>query len=755
MGASSFLASFYLVCGIIIFFLAVMIVRQSSKSAESWFTALVLLFASFGPILGAVSYLLQVRPREGTVLFKNLVASFDYVWEFFFPSLVLFALVYPRRHRWWPWVRKISWMLFLPHVFHLVLVIALMDRVNPSRLFQGLGQIDVPFAATKALLERSAEFLNVSFALLFKAHQEMFSLVDVAYAAFAMLLLVGAVRSDVSPRIRRQVSVLVLGLGLCMATFLFARLAPALTNSESAQDISTAFINAALIIGGGSIAFAIVRYQLLDMRLIARRGILYVAAAAVFASIYLLIIKEITSLFARFSGGDVEILETGFIILFIIAFQPVLGRLEEWSERFLVREQHNPRARIGALSAELLTMIDVDAMKERISAVLGDVFETKEARLILASEAAGEIGEAADVRTVFNTLAGIGEPVTRSDLLEALGFLSARKNLRRSRRRKYADEVAATLPAGMRRFASCDLLVPITHDSGCVAAILLGSRPQQDRYNAEERALLSMLAAQVAASLHNIELLKEVVEKRVMEEELNIARSIQLKLLPSDPPELDRFEVAALSVSSKQVGGDYYDFLRRGPYLAVAVADVSGKGFPASLLMATLQASLRSNLDRMERPVELVGKLNDMMCEATTEDKFATLFYGCLDMERNLLMYTNAGHVFPTYIGSGGRVETLGYSGLILGVLPGFGYEHHQRSLEPGDMLVVVSDGVTEATDDAGEFYGEERLSALLASLHGRCASDVRDEIIGSVKAFSGPKGAGDDVTILVLRRKV
>ncbi len=755
MGASSFLASFYLVCGIIIFFLAVMIVRQSSKSTASWFTALVLFFASFGPILGAVSYLLAANPREGTLLFKNLVESFDYVWEFFFPSLVLFALVYPRRHRSWPWVRKIAWMLFLPHLFHLILLIFLLHRVNPSRMFQGLGQLDVPFAAAKALLERSADFLNIFFSLLFKAHQQLFALVDVAYAAFAMVLLVGGIRSDVPPRVKRQVRVLLVGLGLCIVTFVFAGLAPALAGAEAREDISTALINAALIIGGGSIAFAIVRYQLLDMRLIARRGILYVAAAAVFASVYLLIIKEITSLFGRFSGGRVEILETGFIILFIIAFQPVLGRIEEWSERFLVREQHSPRARIRALSGELLTMIDIAAIKERLGAVLADVFEAKDARLVVAEEVLKESGGDADVRTVFDTLAGIGEPVTRSDLLESLGFLSARKNYRQSRRKKHADEIAATLPAGMRRFAGCDLLVPITHDAECVAAILLGARPQQDRYNAEERALLSMLASQVAASLHNIALLKEVVEKRVMEEELNIARSIQLKLLPSEPPELERFEVAALSVSSKQVGGDYYDFLRRGPYLAIAVADVSGKGFPASLLMATLQASLRSNLDRMEYPVELVGKLNDMMCEATTEDKFATLFYGCLDMDRNVLLYTNAGHVFPTFLSAGGRVETLDYSGLILGVLPGFQYERFERTLEPGDTLVVVSDGVTEATNDAGEFYGEERLSALLPSLHGRRACDVRDGIIESVREFSGPKGAGDDVTILVLRRKV
>ena len=210
-------------------------------------------------------------------------------------------------------------------------------------------------------------------------------------------------------------------------------------------------------------------------------------------------------------------------------------------------------------------MIDVSAMKERVGAVLADVFETKEARLVLAKEILEESGGDPDVQTAFDTLAGIGEPVTRSDLLEALGFLSARKNLLRRRRKKFADEAAANLPAGMRRFAESDLLVPITHDANCVAAILLGSRPEQDRYNAEERALLSMLAAQVSASIHNIELLKEVVEKRVLEEELNIARSIQLNLLPSHPPELERFEVSALSVSSKQVGGDYYDFLRRGP----------------------------------------------------------------------------------------------------------------------------------------------------------------------------------------------
>jgi serine phosphatase RsbU (regulator of sigma subunit) len=753
MGASSFLASFYLVCGIIIFFLAVTILRQSGKSAISWFTALVLFFASFGPMLGAIGFLLQRTPREGTVLFKNLVASFDYVWEFFFPALVLFALVYPRRHRAWQWIRKFVWMLFLPHLFHLILLIFLIDRVNPERIFLPLTKIPVTISAVSALFEKIAGFLNVIMEILFKAHVQLFSLVNVAYAGFSMILLVNAMRSDLPPRVRRQVRVLIGGLGLCIITFSVARVIPVLSGLQVREDMSTAFINASLILGGGSIAFVIVRYQFLDMRVIARRGILYVAAAAIFASIYLLIIRQITGFFYQFSGGRVEILETGFIVLFIIAFQPVLGKLEEWSER-LVQERHDPRARIRGLSSELLTMIDVGVMKERVSAVLTEVFESEEAELALSKEALAESGADPDVVKVIETLSSVGEPLSRADLLEALGYLDARSNLLSRRGRKRAREIVASLPPGVRQYASFELLVPIVHDVHCVAVLLLGTRKEHDKYSAEEQALLSLLASQVSAALNNIELLKEVVEKRVLEEELNIARAIQLNLLPSNPPTLERYEVSAMSVSSQQVGGDYYDFLHRGDFLAIAVADVSGKGVPASLLMASLQASLRSNMDRMERPVELVSRLNTMMCETTTEDKFATMFYGCLDMEHDRLNYTNAGHVFPAVLRSNGRLEVLGYSGLILGVVPEFIYEHQALRFEPGDTLVITSDGVTEAMNDEGELFGEGRFHSFLPTVRGRSACDVRDAIVEIVNQFSYPKGASDDLTILVLRRK-
>jgi serine phosphatase RsbU (regulator of sigma subunit) len=754
MGASSFLASFYFVSGIVMFFLAVTIVRQTGRSAVSWFTALVLFFASFGPLLGAVGYLLQINPREGTLLLSNLTASFAYVWEFFFPSLVLFALVFPRRHRAWHFMRRFVWMLFLPHVFHLVLLIFLIGRVSPARMFRGIAGIPVSVGAASAFFQQIARMLSVFMDLLFRAHVQLFSLVNVAYAGFSLLILVNAARSDVPPRVKRQVWILVGGLGLCIVTFSLARLLDVLAWFPGHEDASTAFINAALVIGGGSIAYAIVRHQFLGLRVIARRGILYVAAAALIATAYLVVIRQITAFFSRFSGGRVEFLETGFIILFIVAFQPVLARVEEWSERFVARERRDPRSRMRALSGELLTMIDEKVMRERVGAELRDVFETDEAELVIVRDVLAEYQGDPGARQAVDVLCNAGEPMMRADLLESLGVSVPRGGFMKRGARRELGAIIEGLPPGTRRLARYDLLVPVMHDVECVAAILLGSRREHDRYNSEEIALVSMLASQVASSLHNIDLLKEVVEKRVMEEELNIARSIQQNLLPSTPPLLDSYEIAALSESSKQVGGDYYDFLHREKYLAIAVADVAGKGVPASLLMASLQATLRSNMDRMERPIDLVSKLNRMMGEAMAEDKFATLFYGCLDMDRNVLGYTNAGHVFPCFIRTNGRLEVLEYSGLILGVIPDFQYELQSLAFEVGDTLVITSDGVTEASNVEGEFYGEKHLHNLVSALRGRNAADVRDAIVDDVKKFTGPKGAGDDLTILVLRRK-
>jgi sigma-B regulation protein RsbU (phosphoserine phosphatase) len=411
--------------------------------------------------------------------------------------------------------------------------------------------------------------------------------------------------------------------------------------------------------------------------------------------------------------------------------------------------------RIRDLSGELLSMVEIESMKARIREALTEVFVTDEAELVMCSEIIADREEDIYAEKVIEVLERVGEPIVRVDFLDAMDFLTVKGRTFFRPARKLIDEAVETLPRLVRRIARFELAVPVMRDERCVAVLLLGPRHGNRHYSAQEQALLSMLSSQIAASLSRIDLLEEVVEKKVIEEELNIARTIQVNLLPSAPPSLEEYEAAALSISSKYVGGDYYDFIERNGLLAFTVADVSGKGVPASLLMASLQASFRSLMDRMDNPLAVVGRLNNVMCDITAPDKFATLFYGCLDTRRHELQYTNAGHFFPVIVRGGGEVEVLDYSGLILGVQPEFPYQHHKLKMHAGDTLVVTTDGVTEAENMQGELYGEERLYPLLSSLHGRSADEVKEVIVDKVNTFSHPKGANDDLTILVLRRKV
>ncbi len=751
MATSTLLASFYFICGAAIIFLAVLIMRFSSKDVSTWATALVMLFAGIGPILGGIGVIIQRNLPEGIYLFENLVESFDYTWEFFFPALLLMAFVYPKRYPIWKYLRRFAFILFLPHVFHLLMVIFLVNRVNPARLFNWVADIPVPSSALATYTNSLSRSLNVFAELLFKAHNQMFSLVNVMYAVLAMILLAISMRAGLTPRQRRQTHIMLAGLGIAILTYSFARVIPYFMMPGIDRAVAAALVNASLIIGGGSIAYVILKYQLLDVRLIARKGLFYAVTASVFALFYLMIIKQFTRFIFTHTGTELEFIETLLIVLFVIAFQPVLTRLEEWSERALMREQ-SPRVRLQNLSNELLTVVDAESMKERMKEVLSEVFQTDDLEVIFRDEILDLKDEDIYVEKVLELLEEVAEPIGRLDFMEALGFMRVRRGIFRPGR-KLIREAVDILPGIVKDMASHELIVPVIHDEECVGVMLLGDKRDGGRYSMQQQAMMSMLSNQVASSLSRMELLEQVVEKKVMEEELNIARTIQQNLLPSLPPELENYEASALSVSSKQVGGDYYDFIKNGRHLAFTVADVSGKGVPASLLMASLQASLRSLMDRMTDPVEVIGRLNDVMCDITSPDKFATMFYGCVDLERNEVAYSNAGHFFPVIIREGGTVDVLDYSGLILGVTPGFPYETRKAKFKLGDMIVVTTDGVTEAENRAGELYGEERLHPFLAGMHGSSAVEVRDAIVDEVKRFSHPVGANDDLTILVVKR--
>jgi sigma-B regulation protein RsbU (phosphoserine phosphatase) len=297
-------------------------------------------------------------------------------------------------------------------------------------------------------------------------------------------------------------------------------------------------------------------------------------------------------------------------------------------------------------------------------------------------------------------------------------------------------------------------IVPMQIQQELRGVLCLGEKMSREDYSVRDLEFLYSLGNLAIISLENARLFKEAIEKQRLEDELLIAREIQKGLLPSRLPEIPNFEIAATNISSKQVGGDYYDAISLGnSRYVIAIGDVSGKGTPASLLMANIQASIRALVPFDISMSELTKRVNDLMYENTSSDRFVTFFWGLLDAEKKGLTCVNAGHNHPYLVRSDGRMERLEKGGMILGIMSTLiPYEEETVYFNPGDSLVLFTDGVSEAMNKSAEEYGEPRLEDVLQNTRGRSAQEILDTIHQDVKKHTGDFPQSDDITLLVLR---
>ncbi len=237
----------------------------------------------------------------------------------------------------------------------------------------------------------------------------------------------------------------------------------------------------------------------------------------------------------------------------------------------------------------------------------------------------------------------------------------------------------------------------------------------------------------------------------IQEQELQRAREIQQSLLPKEIPQLPGIAVAAAWHPARVVGGDYFDVLRlEGNRLAICIADVSGKGVPAALLMANVQASLRASVRDLDSPARVCGIMNGMLCESIAANKFVTFFCGVLDASTRTFRYCNAGHSYPILV-SGGAAHTLDHGGgAVLGVFPSWNYQDSSINLNSGDRLFLFTDGITEAENEQGEEFGVERVAAFGRTHTARSAAALNKELLTQVSDFCRAQFQ-DDATLVVL----
>jgi sigma-B regulation protein RsbU (phosphoserine phosphatase) len=314
------------------------------------------------------------------------------------------------------------------------------------------------------------------------------------------------------------------------------------------------------------------------------------------------------------------------------------------------------------------------------------------------------------------------------------------------------------LPDGplRRRLEACRLAlaVPLAAGARVEGVLAIGERASGLPFTEEDRDFAQALGRQALAALENARLQRVREEKERQDRELQIAREIQTSLFPPRPPEVPGFEVAAVSRPCYEVGGDSYDWIPlEGGRLALVVADVAGKGTPASLLMASVHASVRA-LAGTAAPARLVERLNRFLCASARTSRFVTLFYAELDPAARRLAYVNAGHVPPYRLARDGAVSRLVEGGPALGLLAEASYEAGEASLEPEDLVAVVTDGVTEATAADEREFGDERVGEALRRPSGAGAAGVLEALVAAVDEWVGAAGCHDDLTALILRAR-
>lgn len=298
------------------------------------------------------------------------------------------------------------------------------------------------------------------------------------------------------------------------------------------------------------------------------------------------------------------------------------------------------------------------------------------------------------------------------------------------------------------------LCVPLLVKSELKGVLSLCNKKDRAGFTIEDQRLLAIIAAQSAQIIETARLYEEERALLSVREELRLALDIQIGLLPKTLPEISGYEIAGASEPAQLVGGDYFDFIKVDDgRLAITLGDVSGKGLPAALLMSNLQATIRGMTLLDVSPKQCLGRSNRLMYQSTDPHKFATLFYGILDTRNHRFVYSSAGHDLPFFLSGGREPVRLKAGGLLLSCLENSEYEEDDIGLEPGDLLVIYSDGITEARSEDDEEFGEERLGLLISENSGLSPSELIKKITGTVKEFAGSLPQMDDMTLVVVKR--
>ncbi|MGH9840542.1 MAG: SpoIIE family protein phosphatase [Blastocatellia bacterium] len=299
------------------------------------------------------------------------------------------------------------------------------------------------------------------------------------------------------------------------------------------------------------------------------------------------------------------------------------------------------------------------------------------------------------------------------------------------------------------------MAVPLAVENRISGMIYVDNPFHSNRFTERNLQLLALIAGVAAIRIENVRLLENQEVQKRLENELALASEIQLRLHPESSPSIPGYDLVGVSFPCYEVGGDYYDFIaKRDGRHVIALGDVSGKGTAAALLMSSVHAAVRAHTTTRLSASEVVGEINQYIYDNTPSNRYVTLFYSELDPRTHQLTYINCGHNSPLLVRATGEVTALDIGGFPVGITPFGDYREGFVTLEPGDVLVIYSDGASENLNEAGEEFGEARLIEITQKNRGRTAAGLRDRIDEALTRFQGRAKSVDDLTLVILKRK-
>jgi len=301
------------------------------------------------------------------------------------------------------------------------------------------------------------------------------------------------------------------------------------------------------------------------------------------------------------------------------------------------------------------------------------------------------------------------------------------------------------------------LCVPVFNKDKHIIAILQILNKRNGYFSGKDQLFSSVFADYISLAIQNAQLYQEALERKRLEDEIAVAGEIQKMLLPSHLPQLNDYEIFTFHEASRYIGGDYYDFFPDTEKLLFILADVAGKGTPAALLMANLQATVHNLVGKCQNNQELVAMINNHLCSVTPLDKYATLVWGDLDLNTHEFKYIIAGHPPPLLLKQNNPstdVKELLVRSIPVGMIPHVDYQQGSITIAPGELLIVYSDGITEAQNKRNQMFDETRLITIVKRHINQKLDEMGDRIIERVKEFTRGGIYEDDITLLMIRRK-